>query len=176
MQAWMLKNKIRKRMKKKSGDKTFLNLKNIHTILILFDTENYGEVDIFIKQLKRMGKKVTAYAFKSKTDAHDYSETPYKVITHKEAYAWFDKKIEEMADEIKAIQHDALFDMTIRKNIALQFFYINADATIKVGYKKDNFFQYDLSFSALNVKDNHENLRVRELGKQMIHYLSTIKS
>ncbi|MDR0798591.1 MAG: hypothetical protein LBN18_02375 [Dysgonamonadaceae bacterium] len=175
MNKWILKSQIRKQLKNNSIEHRYLNMKDIGTILILFDTENYGEVDAFVKQLKRMGKKVTAYAFKEKKDTGDYSGSPFQIVTDKEAYDWFKNHLKTLAEEMKKTHQDALFDLTIRENLALEYLCANADASIKVGFKKNNYPLYDLSFSALNVKDNHENLKVRELGRQMIHYLSTIR-
>jgi len=176
MYNFILKNRIKKLIKKEKRGKTFLNLKDIQTILILFDTEDYEAVDVFIEQLEQMGKTVTTYAYKNKKDEYDYSETPYKIITQKEASDLFDNKLEEVAEKLKEYHYDALFDLTIRKNTTLQFLLVNANATLKVGYKKGNLRLYDLTIKTLNTNKEQENSKIRELGKQIIHYLTTIQS
>jgi hypothetical protein len=172
----LLKRKIKEELKKNFRKKTFLNLKDIHTILILFDTENQGEVDVFIKHLKRAGKKVTAYGYKSKKDTVNYSGSSYKIIHYKKVSGWFNNQLNAIATEINRNHYHALFDLTIRENLALEFLYTQVDAPLKVGYKKNNWFSYDVSFSSLSTKEKHENAKVKELGKQIIHYLSTIQS
>ena len=172
----ILKNRIKKLIKKEKREKIFLNLKDIHTILLLFDTENYEEVDVFIEQLEQMGKAVTTYAYKNKKDEYDYSETPYKIITQKEASDLFDNTLEEVANNLKKDHYDALFDLTIKKNTTLQFLLVNANATLKVGYKKGNLRFYDLTINTLNVSNSQENSKIRELEKQIIHYLTAIQS
>ena len=176
MYNFILKNRIKKLIKKEKRGKTFLNLKDIQTILILFDTVNYEEVDTFIEQLKQMGKSITCYAYKNKKDEYDYSETPYKIITQKEASDLFENKLEDVAEDLKKNHYDALFDLTIRKNTTLQFLLVNANATLKVGYKKGNLRLYDLTIKTLDTNKEQENSKIRELGKQIIHYLTTIQS
>ena len=172
----ILKNRIKKLIKKEKREKAFLNLKNIQTILILFDTEDYEEVDTFIEQLEKMGKTITVYAYKNKKDEYDYSETPYKIITQKEASDLFDNKLDEIAEGLKENHYDALFDLTIRKNTTLQFLLVSAVAMLKVGYKKGDLHLYDLTINTLNVNNNQEKSKIRELGKQIIYYLTAIQS
>jgi hypothetical protein len=177
MHNFLIKNKT-KRILKKKGErkKCFLNLKRIHNILILLDTEDYKEVDVFIKNLKRMGKKVTSYAYKNKSDIYDYSKTSHIIIDHKEVIKLFDSKLNKIAEEIKTVHYDALFDLTMDRNPAFEFLAACADATFKVGYKKDELPLYDFTISALKENNDHGNIRTREFGRQILHYLSTIKA
>jgi hypothetical protein len=172
----VLKRKIKKLLKTSSRQKQFLNMKEIHTILVLFDTVNYEEVDTFLKQMKRMGKKVIAYAYKSKKDENVYTEAPFRIINQHEVSGWFNFYPDQLAVEIAKKNYDALFDLTIRENVLLEFLHLNVNAQLTVGYKKNTWFPYDLSFSSLEVEDDRENLKIRELCKQILHYLSTIKS
>jgi hypothetical protein len=177
MHNFLIKNKIKKILKKKEDrSKSFLNLKNIRNILVLLDTEDYEEADFFIDYLERMGKKVTSYAYKNKNDEYDYLGTPYIIIDHKETSKLFENKLSEIVEEIKSVHYDALFDLTIDSNLTIEFLVANANATFKVGYKKNELRLYDFTISALKVNNDHGNTRAREFGRQILHYLSTIKS
>jgi hypothetical protein len=178
MQKLFISRKIKKELKNREAQKkNFLTLKKIRNILVLLDTEDYEEADVFIDHLERMGKKVTSYAYKNKNDVYDYSETPYIIINYKDTSKWFENKLDKIANEIKKIHYDALFDLTVDRNPALEFLVASANATFKVGHKKgDGIRLYDFTISALKINKDNENLRTREFGKQILHYLSTIKA
>jgi hypothetical protein len=170
----IINNKLNKLVKKDARERIFLNMNDIYSIFVLFDTKDYEQVDNFIEQLESMGKHVTAYAYKDKKDKYDYSETSYKIINYKEVSGWFNRKVDTIADEIKKNRYDALFDLTIHKNIILEYLLVAANATLKVGYKKSNFQLYDFTISSLKMAKDQKRFKIRELGKQIIHYLSTI--
>ncbi|MDR2056943.1 MAG: hypothetical protein LBP83_01415 [Dysgonamonadaceae bacterium] len=178
MHNLLINYKIKKAVEKREAHKkNFLTLRKIRNIIVFLDTEDYEEADVFIDHLERMGKKVTSYAYKSKKDIYDYSETPYIIIDYKDTSKWFENKLEKIANEIKQVHYDALFDLTIERNPTLEFLVACANATFKVGHKKRNNIRlYDFTISALKVNNNNENLRTREFGKQILHYLSTIKT
>ena len=175
MYKYILDKKIQRYYKRSSREKRYLNLKNFRTILVLFDTSNYEAADGFIENLKKLNKEITAYAFKNKLDLYDYSETPYKIITAKDAGSLFDNKIEEIARELKNQQFDAIFDLTLDKNIPLEYLLINAKASIKAGLKKGDRPRYDFSIASLPETQDSDH-QLKELGKQIVYYLHTIKS
>jgi hypothetical protein len=178
MQSLFINTKIKKALRDGGVQKkNFLTLKKIRNILVLLDTEDYEEADIFIDHLERMGKKVTSYAYKNKNDVYDYSETPYIIIDYKDTGIWFENKLDKIADEIKQIHYDALFDLTLERNPAIEYLVASANATFKVGHKKrDDIRLYDFTISALRISKENESMRTREFGKQILHYLSTIKT
>jgi hypothetical protein len=171
----ILKGKLKKYYKQYSREKCFLNLKDIHTVLVLFDTSDYDEADAFVKKLKKLGKKTTVYAYKNKKDVNDYAKTPYRIITAKEANNLFDNKMHEIVQELDMKKFDAVVDLTTRRNIPLEYLLAHTNASIKTGLKKNNFPQYDLSITALPLAET-ESAKVRELGKQIVYYLHTINA
>ncbi|MDR0507655.1 MAG: hypothetical protein LBH32_12700 [Dysgonamonadaceae bacterium] len=176
MNNFLIENKIKKTLKKnESRQKIFRNLKKIRTILVLLDTEDYEEVDVFIDHLERMGKKVISYAYKNKKDEYDYSETPYIIIDHREISGIFKNKLEKIVAEVKKMHYDALFDMTIRKTPAIEYVAASANAYLKVGCKKNCQQIYDFTICPIK-NSNEDSFNTRELGKQILHYLSTIRS
>ena len=171
----ILKGKLKKYYSHVDRERCFLNLKDIHTVLVLFDTAGYEEADAFVKKLKKLGKKTTVYAYKSKKDLNDYSKTSYRIITSKEAGNLFDNKMHEIVLELNQKQFDAVIDLTTFRNIPLEYLLAHTHASIKTGLKKNNFPQYDLSIISLPETES-ESAKVRELGKQIVYYLHSINA
>jgi predicted MPP superfamily phosphohydrolase len=149
-------------------------LKDIHSILILFDTANYEEANVFVEKLKKLKKKVTVYAYKSGKDTQDYSKTPYRIVTSKEVDSLFGNKINEIAGELEEKKFNAVIDLTTQRNLPLEYLLAHAHASIKAGLKKNDFPQYDLAISTLPDIEK-DSLKVRELAKQIVFYLHTIR-
>ncbi|MDR0681045.1 MAG: hypothetical protein LBG15_04225 [Dysgonamonadaceae bacterium] len=173
MYKYILKKKLKKHYKNSEREKRFLNLKDIHSILILFDTANYEEANIFVQKLKKLKKEVTVYAYQAKKDEYDYSKTSYRIITSKEVDDLFDNKIKEIAKELDSKKFDAVIDLTTQSNASLEYLLAHSNASIKTGLKKNDLPQYDLSITMLPDIEK-ENLKVRELAKQIVYYLHTI--
>jgi hypothetical protein len=173
MYQFLLKRKLNKFYKNYTRNKRFLNLSDIHNILVLFDTADYEEADSFVEKLEKLEKNVTAYAYKDKLDKYDYSETSYHIITAKDANDLFDNKMNDIAEELKEKEFHLVIDLTIKRNISLEYLLAHANALLKAGLKKNNFPQYDLAITNLPETEK-ESLKVRELGKQIIYYLHTI--
>ncbi|GHT01953.1 hypothetical protein AGMMS49525_04290 [Bacteroidia bacterium] len=174
MHEYLIKRALKTYYKHNVREKQFLNLKDIQTVLLLFDTKNVAEVTVFINQLKQLKKKVTVYAYKDKNDEADYSKTDYRVITAKETDDLFQKRLKATVHELENEQFDAVFDLTIQDNLPLELILAHINATMKVGLKKNDFPQYDLSIASIPELEK-ESLKVRELAKQIIHYLEIIQ-
>jgi hypothetical protein len=178
IQNLFINNKIKKALKNRGEQKkNFLPLDKMQNILVILDTEDYEEVDVFIDRLEKMGKKVTSYAYKSQSDINDYSEMPYIIINYGDINTWFKNKLNKIANKIKQVHYDALFDLTFDKNPALEFLVASANATFKVGHKKEEGVHlYDFTISALKINESNEKRKIREFAKQIVHYLSIIKT
>jgi len=175
MQKYILRNKLKKIYKKKSGKNHFLNWKDIHAILVLFDTAYFEEAANFINQLINAGKKPTVYAYKRKNDKRDYSNLDYHILSEKEAKRWLGSPIYTIADKLKKERFDAVIDLTICQNISLEYLLACAHASIKTGLKKNDFPQYDLAITNLAIGEANR-FRVSELGKQIVYYLNKIQA
>ncbi|MDR0542997.1 MAG: hypothetical protein LBH19_12420 [Dysgonamonadaceae bacterium] len=173
MYDYILKRRLERYYQKNSREKRFLNLKDIHTVLVLFDTAGFREASMCINRLEGLGKKLTVYAYQKKKDRRDYSGTRYHIISQKAAGKWFGNPMYTIAEKLKEETFDAVIDLTVRRNIPLEYLLAYASAPVKTGLKKNNFPQYDLSI--INLPDA-ENIRVEELGRQILYYLDSIQS
>ena len=173
MNKFILKRKLKKIYKKKLREKHFLNWKDIHTILVLFDTAHFDEATIFIDQLKKSGKKVSVYASQKKGDLRDYSNTNYRVLSEKEVSKWLNNPLHTIVKEMQKETFDLAIDLTLIRNLPLEYILANASVSITTGLKKIDFPQYDLAITTLFTGEA-ESYQIRELGKQIVFYLDKI--
>ncbi|GHV57098.1 hypothetical protein FACS1894182_05100 [Bacteroidia bacterium] len=169
----ILKYKLKRYYRNHSREKNFLNLKDIHTILVLFDTAHFHETSVCIHQLKALGKEVTAYACRKRKDKQDYSGAGYHILSQKTTGKWFGNPVDTIAKELEQVTFDAVIDLTVHRNIPLEYLLAHTHASVKAGLKKNDFPQYDLSIIDLP-KMETESLQVAELGKQILYYLDVI--
>jgi hypothetical protein len=119
--------------------------------------------------MKKMGKKVKAYAFKDKKDTNTYSNISYSIVTEK------DMKSESLTQIINSLsdeKFDLLVDFTLEENLLLLYLLVSVDSPLKVGFYKHPLSVHDIVISF--VPGLVQN--VKELGKQLIHYLTIISS
>lgn len=170
---YLLKRKARRLYSQERSEKQFLNLKDVQTILVLFDTKDYDEADAFIEQLKEQGKNVFGMAYKNKNDEYDYSDTPYNIVTNKGASDLTDNKIESIGARLRETPLDLVVDLSISRNPVLEYLLASTHAKMRTGLKKGKLPQYDLAITALPKSKGVPALR--ELGQQIIYYLTTIQ-
>ena len=168
----IIKRKIKKLYAQQQREKQFLNWKDIQTLLVVFDTADYVEADAFIKQLN---KQVTVYAYQRKKDKQEYLLSKYRIVTQEEATSFFHNRLDDIVKELHTQTFDAVFDLTIKPNLPLEYLVLQAQASIKLGFKKGDFPLYDLAITNLPNAEI-DSRKVPELGKQMIHYLEIIHS
>ena len=172
----ILKRKIEKYFKHASREKSYLNLKDIHSILVLFDTATYEEADTFIEKLKKLGKQVTGYGYQNKADKTLYSIRPYRITTAREVERLFKNPVEKIAQKLAEEKFDAVIDLSIQPVLLLEYLLVRSQASIKTGLRKTNRLPLH-DFSIIDLPDaGKESLNVRELAKQIIYYLHTIRS
>ncbi|MDR1370089.1 MAG: hypothetical protein LBJ72_08215 [Dysgonamonadaceae bacterium] len=171
---FLVKNKIKSLCKTDHREKKFLSMDKIRTALILFDTRDYEVADAFVEHLEKIGKKVKGVGYKRKEDKYDYSETPYRIIKPKVDTNASGAPAKELITELSSQKYDVLMDLSIKENITLEYLVVSLNIPLKVGLKKNKLPVYDLSISKL--PKNEENSDCVELGRQILHYLSTIHS
>ena len=173
MYKYLIRHQLQKHYKNNVRKKHFLNLKDIHSMLVLFDTRNVDEAAAFIKNMKELKKKVTVYAYQGSGDGNDHYRKGYNIITAKDTDDFFQKKLKDMVGELKKLSFDAVIDLSPQSNFSLEYILAYAPATMKVGLKKNDLPQYDLSLSLPNIEGDAPV--VRELATEIVHYLDTIR-
>lgn len=173
---FLVKNKIKSLCKNNKREKRFLSLDKIHTILIVFEANDYEVADSFFEHLKKMGKQVKAYVYKAKDDKYDYSETPYRIVEQKVDTNRSGAPSKKLLEEFKAQTVDVLIDLTIKENTAFQYLVAASNIPLKVGLKKNKLPIYDLAITNLPKNSDPNKSDCVELCRQILHYLSTIHS
>jgi hypothetical protein len=173
---YFLKRKINKILKNSNRRKEYLNLKEIKSVLLLFDTKDYSDASLFIKQLKKMGKKVKSCAYKDKRDKNDYSSILYNIVTDKDVNVWKNDFMRGAVDALNSESYDLAIDLTLKENLLLQYLLVAVDSSFKVGFNKTSLPIYDMTISFSPEMEANGIITVRELSKQVIHYLATISS
>ncbi|MDR1527596.1 MAG: hypothetical protein LBS46_08030 [Dysgonamonadaceae bacterium] len=168
---YILKYKLKRYYKQNARAKNFLNLKDIHSVLVLFDTAYSDEASDCIRQLKDAGKALTVCVYQRKKDGQDYSNTGYYVVLQKAAGKWWGNPVYSIIRELEKQPFDAIIDLTVQRNTPLEYVLACTPASVKAGLKKNHFPQYDLAITCL---PETENSSVGELGKQILHYLDVI--
>ncbi len=171
---FLVKNKIKNLSKNSHRERRFLSMDKIHSILIVFETSDYEVVDAFVGHLEKMGKKVKGYGYKLKDDKYDYSETPYHIIESKIDTNSFGIPSKNIIEKFSAETQDVLIDLTINENLTLEYLVVSSNIPLRVGLKKNKRPIYDIAISSL--PKNKEGSDCVELGRQILHYLSTIHS
>ena len=172
MYKYLLKRKITNIIHNSERKKAYHNLKEIKSILVLFDTENFDDAAHFIQQMKKMGKKIKALAFKNKKDTNTYSNISYTIVTEKDMKDLKGDSLAQIVNSLADETFDLVVDLTLKENLLLLYILVSANAPLKVGFYKHSLSVHDIviSFAPGLV------LTVKELGAQLIHYLTIISS
>ena len=166
------RNKLKLLLKKNNRKHAFLDLNNIHSILVLFETSDYETVDSFVEIFQKMGKTVEGYAYRAKNDVYDYSETNYNIIGTKENSGKSNIPSDEILNRLKSVHYDAVIDLTISENYLLEYILASVNATMTIGLKKNKLPFYDMAISKLPKEPKEPP--VTKLTKSILHYLRTI--
>ena len=173
---YFIKRKINKIFNKSSRKKKYLNLKEVKLILLLFDTKDYSDANSFIKRLKKMGKKIRICAYKDKKDRNDYSNMRYNIVTDKDMNIWNNDTVKKTIDSLDSDSYDLVINLALQENLLLQYIVVSVNSSFKVGFTKTDFPIYDMTISFAPQMEHSGIVTVKELGKQVIHYLETISS
>jgi len=172
MFKFLLKKKIKNILNNSERKKAYHNLKEIKSILVLFDTENFDDANQFIQQMKKMGKKTKALAFKNKKDANNYSNISYTIVTEKDMKDLKNESLMRIVNSLTDEKFDLAVDFTLKENLLLLYILVSATSPLKVGFYKHTLPVHDIVISfAPGLVQN-----VKELGNQLIYYLTVISS
>jgi hypothetical protein len=176
MYKFLLKRKIKKILNLPDRKKAYHNLKEIKNILVLFDTEDYRDASHFIDQLKKMGKKVKAVAYKDKTDANDYSKILFNTLIYKDLKDIKNETLTQILNSLENNSFDLVVDLTLKENLLLQYVLVSVQSPLKVGFYRTDLPIHDMVISFTPGLELNGFITVNELGKQLIYYLTVISS
>ena len=169
MYKFLIRRKIKKILKHSERQKAYHNLKEIKNVLVLFDTENFADATYFIQQLRKMKKKIRALAYKDKQDSNKYYNIPYTIVTEKDIKG---ESLTLIVNKLSYEKFDLIVDLSLKEHLALLYILVSIDSPLKVGFYKNALSVHDMVISfAPGLVQN-----VKELGKQLIHYLTIISS
>ena len=172
MYKFLLKRKIKKLIKKPGRERVFLNMKEINSVMVLFEMEDFEDANYFIKQLKKMGKRIKVFAYKNSKDANSYSKVSYTPVIRKKMKYLSSGSLTQVVDNLISERFDMVVDFTLKENLLLIYILAAANSPLKVGFH--NYFPrvHDIIFS--DTPDSEQNMR--DLGEHLIYYLSVISS
>jgi len=169
MYKFLLRRKIKQIINHSERKRAYHNLKEIKSVLVLFDTEDFEDAIHFIQQLKKMGKKIKILAFKNKKDTHSYSKITYTIVTEKDMK---NETLTQLVNSLEDEKFDLVVDLTLKENLLLLYILVSVNSPLKVGFYRHAFSVHDMVISfAPGLVQN-----TKELGKQLIHYLTVISS
>jgi len=172
MCKFLLRRKIKQIVERSDRKKAYYSLREIKSVLVLFDTKDFEDADRFIQQLKRMRKSTKAFAFKDKKDTNTYSKISYPIVTEKDMKSLSHESLIQMANSLSNESIDLIVDFTLKENLLLLFLLVSVNASLKIGFYRHALPVHDLVI--LFAPDRV--LNVRELGEQVFHYLTVIAS
>jgi hypothetical protein len=123
-----------------------------------------------------MGKKVNICAYKDKNDKSDYSAIQYPVVTEKDFNIWKNNPLSKVIHSLTSSSYDLAIDLTLQENLLLQYLLVSIDSTLKVGFNRTDLPIYDMVISFAPQMESDGIITIRELSKQVIHYLTIISS
>jgi len=169
MYKFLLRRKIKKIIAHSERERVYHNLTEINSVLVLFDTENFEDAIYFIQELKMMGKKVKAFAFKTKRDSHNYSKISYTIVTEKDIK---NDSLVKITSGLTDEKFDLVIDLSLKENLLLLYLLVLANSPLKIGFYKHLLAVHDIVISFAPGME----ITIKELGKQVIHYLTIISS
>ncbi|MDR3218268.1 MAG: hypothetical protein LBU22_04685 [Dysgonamonadaceae bacterium] len=176
MYEFLLKRKIKRMLNRSDREKVYHNLKEIKTVLVLFDTENFADAEYFIQQMKKLGKRVRALAYKDKQDVRDYSKILFNILTPKDLKDFKRESLTQILNSFETFSFDLIADLSLKENLLLQYALVSIKAPMKVGFYKAQLPIHDIIIYPHEELENDGNTSLKELGKQLIFYLTTISS
>ena len=162
-----------RKQRKLKHDSKYHSFKDVHSILILFESElqeRHTQIKQLIKELKNEGKEVTAWGYVDKKQAVTAIIRDFRVLD-RQSYTLFHRPKKSLIEELQKMHFDLLIDLnTDAELLELRYLTIYADADLKTGLAGyEEPYIHDMLIS-LN-KDNPETTL---LFDQILKYLKMI--
>jgi hypothetical protein len=163
----------------------FVNYDKAKTILILFESD-YAEknqaIHKIIEQMRKDGKKVTAWGFLNKKEIETAIFPDFRILHHKQTDS-FHKPLDSYINELKFVEYDLLIDLSVNSVIPLEYLVLYANASFKTGTRKTIIAVYDFVLDVDKVPASGESSETVQtqvdetyLYNQIIFYLKSIQT
>jgi hypothetical protein len=89
---------------------------------------------------------------------------------------WKNDSLAGIINSLGSESYDLAINLTLRENLLLQYILVSIDSSFKVGFSRTDLPIFDMVISFAPQMEFNGIITVRELSKQVIHYLTTISS
>ena len=161
----------------------YLSWDNIHTVLVLFESdlqEKNQEARDFIKLLQTEGKKVVACCYVDKKKAES-ATLDHWVVFDRSQVNWLKRTKEEFMQPLKA-QFDVVMDLTETDCLPLKYVLLQAKSDFRCGKSCGDNSLYDFVIEMpphpIDAKTGMPRMDynfVGKLGEEIVRYLKMIK-
>jgi len=169
MYEFLLRRRIKRIIKNSEREKVFQNLNEISSVMVLFDAKNFEDANFFIQHLKKMGKKIKVFAYKDPKDTYNFANQSFSIIYKRELKDMKGESLTQIADKLSKEKFDLVVDLTLEENLLLLYILVSTNSPLKIGFHKHTPWVHDIVISGAEQN-------VKELGEQLICYLSAISS
>jgi ADP-heptose:LPS heptosyltransferase len=170
----LLNKEIKRILNESKRKREFRNLKEVKSVLIVFDAADYEVVDECYALLNQAGKKIYTIAYQKKISDSEAQCNADFIVTDSDIHHKQSTNMNNIKRLLKNSKFDLAIDMTQKANILLQYVLVLANASLKVGFSKTKRQIHDMLILA--PADDENKSSMQNLEKQMIYYLSTISS
>lgn len=171
-----LKKELKKVLNDRIETKNFKNFDSIDTVLLLFNKEDWDEIDKIISILKKEKKNVIAWTVRPKMSTEEFEERksrsyPSNVhfINLNTDLTWKKTLKEEALDKFAGMEYDACFDLTTYSDPYLLYLLAKSESQFTVGTRESEYKLYNF---ILLMEDDATLL---DTYNQIKYYLNKVK-
>lgn len=172
MLNFLRKKKVNSALGKAKREKGFLNYNSIKEVIILFNLEDWDEVQKIADNLKADGKHVVAMWTTARTkDKAGITLLPeVRVVDQSKDVSWSQSVAKPILDEFEQLQYDTLLDLSADSDNILEYLLAINNSKFCVGIRESESKVYD--FVLLKKDDDG----IFSTFEQMKFYLGKINS
>jgi translation initiation factor 1 (eIF-1/SUI1) len=170
----MLRKKIKNLVNNSKRQREYRNLRDISTVLLLFDTADQEDVRHVIAKLKKAGKAITTIAYHSSSSKPFDNNWVQFTVSENDIRAQGEETMKQITKMLAQQGFDTVIDLTTRPNLTMQYLLVLANAGLKTGLYTSRPPLHDMVVAFTTDDGSHPPFSVKSLGMSMLHYLSII--
>jgi hypothetical protein len=188
LRNFLFKLRAQKYLSQNLREHRFVSYEKAKSVLLLFESE-FNEKNPYIRkmiaQLQQDGKRVSAWGFIDKKEIMTSILPDFRILHHKQT-DFFSKPSISFINELDNQEFDLLIDLTINKQLPLQYIAVYAKASCKIGIHKSDLSIYDFVIDVESLTNQSEISETEELIEnlvdnvylynQIIFYLKSIQT